>query len=462
MIEELLDLADRLDIPTPRAIEPMPVHYVIDLSLKGEILGITPAYGSDGKSGDLKHGKVMDCPVYFPLKIKEKTSDEIQATGGGGKSVAEAGHGDIREIFCVEIKGTPPRPVCLDKKQHYRHEGWLTRLNEFIEDKRYYDLNISKALRQFIAAKYPLNDSTINRFFSLPDPAKAGSNASSPEEKRKAMDKATKERNAQLKKIANNRFTFRIEGQLLLKNWDFRNWWEKTYADERNRILDVLPEGEDGFSYRTDDGSKRLTPVFPHIPNVPRGGSYCPLASFDKATTRSFGLAKHTLSMSITTAERTSAALKQLLQDENSHCSLGKDLVAIFWAVPLEGSAKPCAHDFTAWLDEPDALQVLNFFHNIHGHSTTAPDTSQFYCAILSSPKSRITVRNWHTDTLDAVTKSAEKYFEAVSLPDILDTDQIKTSTLDNMAWATISKTKKQKNPAFPHSVFRLATDGII
>src|ERR1035438_3797744 len=105
MITELLDLADRLDIPTPRAFEPMPVHYFIDLSEEGEILSITPAYGSTNeKSGEPELGKVMDCPAYFPLKIKSGTSAEIQAKAGGGVSVAEAGHGDVREIFCTEIK----------------------------------------------------------------------------------------------------------------------------------------------------------------------------------------------------------------------------------------------------------------------------------------------------------------------------------------------------------------------
>ena len=326
----------------------------------------------------------------------------------------------------------------------------MKQLNEFIEDESYRNLDISKALQKFVANKHRLTNAKILGFFSLPDPNDISDEALSHEETIKVRDAATKQRTARLKQIANSRFTFRIDGELLIKNQNFRLWWKKSYADKRSQILTVLPKGSDGFSNQNDHGSTRLTPVFPHIPSVPGGGSYCPLASFDKAATRSFGLEKHTLVMSLSTAERVSAALKRLLQDENSRCSLGKDLVAIFWAVPPEEGTKPCPHDFTTWLDKPDALQVRDFFRNMHGHFATAPDIARFYCAILSSPKSRITVRSWHTDTLDAVTKCADKYFGTVSLPDPIQQDQIKTSTLNDLASATIAKQKNQKKKTKP------------
>ena len=489
MIAELLDLADRLDIPTPSAFEPMPVHYFIDLSEEGEILGITPAYGSiNEKSGEPELGKVMDCPAYFALKIKTGSEDEIQAKAGGGVSVAEAGHGDVREIFCTEIKtpkGKAPKIQIIEaptggpgdasepkeaaegeddgagsseleddseseikksKNQHYRHHGWLKQIKGFIEAESYRDLAVSKALRGFIAAKHRLTNSAILDCFALPDPVKAEAGAPTMEEKKNARDNATKGRNAQLKQIAGARFTFRINGQVLLKNREFQKWWKETYAGERETMLKVLPRGSDGFSRRDDEGSARLTPVFPHIPRVPGGGTYCPLASFDKAATQSFGLGKHTLSMSLTTTERAAGALKWLLQDKRSNCSLGKKLVAVFWSVPPAKDARPCPHDFAALLNEPDALQVLDFFHNIHGHTANTPDAAQFYCATLSSPKSRITVRDWHTQTLGRVSASAEAYFKTVSLPDVFRAGDMATSPIGELAAAT-TPPKSQGGP---------------
>lgn len=480
----------------------MPVHYFIDLTSEGEILRITPVHGSTKeKTGGPELGKMMDCPAYFPLKIKNGTEDEIQASAGGGVSVAEAGHGDVREIFCTEIKtpqGKPPEIATIDppiggevdlpetdeevagdndkevppdqdgdsdsgpgkgKNQYYRHNGWLRRIKDFSDS--HPDLGVSKALQGFVDAKYRLSNPAILGHFSLPDPATAGANAATPEERKKAKEVATKGRNAQLKQIAGARFTFRIEGQVLLRNREFQKWWASTYAQERNRILNALPAGGDGFSSRDDEGSRRLTPVFPHIPSVPGGGTYCPLASFDKAATRSFGLEKHTLSMSLTTTERAAAALKWLLQDKRSHCTLGKKLVAVFWAIPPLQGSKPCPHDFAALLNEPDALQVLDFFRNIHGHAATAPNTAHFYCAILSSPKSRITVRSWHTETLERVDECAKAYFDAISLPDVLQAGQKKTSPLGEMAAAIVPpKSKAGPTPPTYSTLLRTALFG--
>jgi len=185
---------------------------------------------------------------------------------------------------------------------------------------------------------------------------------------------------------------------------------------------------------------------------------YCPLASFDKETTRSFGLEKHTLSMSLSTAELSAAALKYLLQDERSHCALGKKLVAIFWAVPPQKDAKPCALDFAAVLNEPDALQVLDFFRNIHGHAAVAPSVGQFYCAILSSPKSRITIRSWHADTLSNVGQHASDYFAAISLPDIFRPGESRASSVGEMATAMVPvKSKSGPAPAAYSSIFHMA-----
>jgi CRISPR-associated protein Cas8c/Csd1 subtype I-C len=493
MIAELLDLADRLEIPTPRAFDPMPVHYFIDLDASGQILAITPAYrGTTEKGGEPELGKEIECPAYFPLAVGP--NGEIQASGGGGKSVAEAGHGDVREIFCTDIKapkGKPPSISLIEppkggngetpqtenevemdgdqqdeseaeddsestskspKNQHYRHAGWLKLINNFIEAEDYRDLPVSKALQKFIAAKPRLTDSTIIGLFSLPDPAKAEAEEQTPDKKKKAKDAASKSRNAKLKQIAGARFTFRVNGELLLKNRDFRMWWDKAYADQRASVLQKLPKAPDGFSARDDEGSSRLTSVFPHIPGIPGGGTYCPLASFDKATTQSFGLGKHTLSMTLTTAERAAGALKWLLRDKGHNCSLGKKLVAVFWAVPSDKNAKLCPHDFATLMNEPDALQVLDFFKNIHGHAATAPSAAQFYCAILSSPKSRITVRGWHTRTLGRVTESAEAYFRTISLPNIFRSGELTASTIGEMAAATVPPKGKSSPPSTVYS----------
>jgi CRISPR-associated protein Csd1 len=483
MISELLDLARRLEIPTPRPFRKLPVHYFIELDGAGNLLGFTPAFGSTKeKTAEPELGKMVDCPVYFPLKLKSPTEPEIQARGGGGKSVAEAGHGDIKEIFCTQIrtpKGKPPviaeipapagkqlidatdgeeiDPDDEDeetetkpgKDQHYRHSGWLDQMSGYIDSANCKGTEPATAIKMFADAKHRLTSDAVLALFNLPEPEKAGAAATGEEEKKKAKAEATKAKNAQLKVISKARFTFRVNGRVLLNDAGFKNWWEQTYAMQRMSILAKLPIGDDGYGSHDDDASQRLTPVFPHIPGVPNGGMYCPMASFDKAATKSFGLGKHTLSLSLKTSEQSAAALIWLLQDSSSHCKLGDKLVAVFWAVPAQHHGKPLPLDFASALNEPDALQVRDFFNNIHGHAAATPASAQFYCAILSSPKSRITVRSWHTETLHAVTQKADAYFHAVSLPNFFRGGASTASTIRELADA-LAPAKGKSGPPPP------------
>ena len=49
MISELLTLADHLELETPMPFERRLVHYFIDLDLKGNVVGISPACGKSWK-----------------------------------------------------------------------------------------------------------------------------------------------------------------------------------------------------------------------------------------------------------------------------------------------------------------------------------------------------------------------------------------------------------------------------
>ena len=127
-------------------------------------------------------------PSLFPLKIKTGTEHQVQASAGGGISVAEAGHGDVREIFCTKIKmpkGKSPKTTIIEpptggqvkvreseeevvgedhddsdsgaengKKQYYRHDGWLKQIRGLIE--AHSEIEVSTALSGFIDAKHRL------------------------------------------------------------------------------------------------------------------------------------------------------------------------------------------------------------------------------------------------------------------------------------------------------------------
>jgi CRISPR-associated protein Csd1 len=470
VIAELLDLSSRLGITTPAPFQKVEIHYLIDLDLSGNPLAITRVCANIDAKGKSTRGKVMECPAYFPLKIKTDSLDEILASAGGGVSVAELGHGDIKEIFRTEIKfpkGKPPQfmeivppangeniepPEEADdeepdadnsgaggnsgKNQYYRHENWLKLINDLIAYSTRHasttgECQRFEALASFFSKNFTLGIPAIMALLETPDPA-------------------SKEYTAKLKQLSTARLTFRTNGHILVNERLLKKWWSIEYGAQRDAILKVLPEGDDGYA-TVDHGSRRLTPVFPHIGGIPNGGMYCPLASFDKATSRSYGLEKNTLSMSLTTAERAGAALSFLLRDQNSQFPIGGKGKAVFWAVPNTEPDKLTAHNFASLLNEPDPLQVLDFFRNIHGQAAASPDHTQFYCAILSSPKSRITVRSWHTTTLDRVTLCAEQYFRAITLPNLFKSNVPTVSTLFDLADAIVPPKGKSGPPPFAY-----------
>ena len=476
MIQALLDLADALLLTTPAPFGKRPIHYFLDLDLDGNLIGISPTCRNTEK-GEERLGKEFECPAFFPLILKE---GEIKANGGGGIAVAELASGDTREVFRTSIilpKGKDPRfehlepPASSDesepdpnddideddseaenaktkKNQFYRHAKWKRLHKQLFKGIRASGkLNRHHwSLWKFIVRAKHLDSVDYLRLLTLPDQEQAaGETAEDLEKERKRLKQA---RNRALKDLGSSQFAFRVAGKIMLKDPAMIDWWRDEYVRLRMEIAVQLQPGDDGYSFpklELVQATKRLTPVFPNIKGVPKSGTWCPLASFDKAPFKSYGLGKMTAPVCLETAERVSGALNFLLKHPQHHYKLG-NAVAIFWAIRPSGRNEPL--NFCDLLDgenNPDPLEVLDFLKNIHGHAAEPPNESRFFCALLSSPKSRVTVRSWHTDTLQKVTSRSRDYFETVTLPTVWG--DRKTSSLTDLANSTIADSSKGGPP---------------
>jgi CRISPR-associated protein Cas8c/Csd1 subtype I-C len=482
MIQALLDLADALLLKTPSPFGKRPIHYFLDLDLDGNLIGISPTCRITEK-GEERLGKEFECPVFFPLVLID---GEVKANGGGGISVAELATGDTMEVFRTRVvfpKGKDPsfkrvKPSASNddgepepdedvddddseaestdtkKDQFKRHANWKNlhkRLFKGIRTRG--ELNRHHwSLWKFIVRAKHLDSAEYLRLVTLPDPKRASGGM--PEELEKERKKLKQSRNRALKDLGKAQFAFRVAGKIMLRDSAIVDWWRDEYAKLRNAIAEKLPTGDDGYRFPKSElveTTKRLTPVFPNIKGVPKSGPWCPLASFDKAPFKSYGLAKITAPVCLETAERVAGALNSVLNHPQQHYRLG-NTVAVFWAVRSSGLAEPL--DFCDLLDgekNPDPLEVLNFLKNIHGHAAESPGEARFHCALLSSPKSRVTVRSWHTDTLPKVTARSRDYFETVSLPTVWG--DRRTSSITELAEGTMAKSsddrrdKKKKPP---------------
>jgi CRISPR-associated protein Csd1 len=285
-------------------------------------------------------------------------------------------------------------------------------------------------------------------YFYLPDPEREAQSGATDDERKKLRDKAEKARNAMLKRIGDPsiRFAFRVLGSVMLKDSEMTTTQRNYYGWQRRKVVNWLLregyEGSDAYCVNRTFSAPAgcLTPVFPHIAGVPvlSGGpnNWCPLASFDKAPFKSYGLGSRTLPMRLETAERTAAALNYLLRHSDHHLRLGK-VAAVFWAVTDAGRVAPL--DFITFMEKPDALEVRQFFQNVWGHAAAPPQSGKFYCALLSSPKARITVRAWHSGFLPEVSANVERHFNTVAMPDLSHGGELKASTLAEMAAVTVS-----------------------
>ncbi len=431
MIDELLDLSRRLNVSGSEGFASRVVHWLIDLDAQGRFVGLSPTVRASQRSGkelEEEQGKVFDVPVYYFATANKK--GEVTATAGGGKAVAELGVGNVAEVFGVVIeskRGEALRIEKLPEKDFYKHGNFLDlhcRLAEANPDN-----NTIQAAWRFLSA-----GPTVPR------------------------DQLTE---AQLKKLGSQQLSFRVASRLLLADGDLRRWWENEFSCRRSEVLALLPDGRDLFPHTLDDNcSGKLASVFPHIAGVPGGGGWCPLASFDKAPTKSFGLGDNTLPMRLETAERTSAALNWLLKDDSSHFRLG-DMVAAFWAVSVGTlNDRPEATGFAELMAEPDPLEVREFLAGSWGTQQRAIEDVRFHAALFSSPQSRITVRSWHVDTLGNAKRHLSKWFEAIGLTEPL-TYETTFVSISQLAACTVRKSKETRpRPATYRTLFEAAMFG--
>lgn len=423
MITELLQLYERIqsEINTDEPFARRRIHWTIDLDKHGEVISVSPTVSrnTDGK-GKTKEvlGKEYRCPAAFFLKLK---NSKVVAAAGGGNIPPELMSGKPLQIFGEEPVIKKDRQGKVVEKKVKKAETGTPKSNH----QAFLDLH-----DLFLTSLPPAQTQeaewiALRKFFEkgqgIPFNAFSDQN----------LSQLTKDQ----------RFSFRVNGRLLLHHPQATGWWQEEIKNQRESVRQWLPQGRDPFDTSRDDSV--LSVRFPHIQGVPNGGGYCPIASFDKAPMQSFGLGEITMPLGLETAEKMSAALNWLLIDETSHKRMG-DAVVVFWAVDENATnLPPQSLSFGDLLSEADPLQVREFLNNAWGGYAQFPETSKFYAAVLSSPQSRITIRSWHTETLPQAIVHFRRWLRLTSLPNQWG-DNVPTA-IGQLAACTAQKGKNSK-----------------
>ena len=429
MIEELLRLSECDGVLDEQGFSRRPIHWLIDLDDKGKFLGFSPTVISNRHDGRKQlqveevRGKQYSRPAFFFMRVDKKS--EVIATAGGGKAVAELGCGSLVEVFGCQIKadaegkGPTVKVLSSDDKEFSKHQQFVE-LHRLMAEK-HGDVRSLAAVADYLSRPSCFHDEN----FSDQD----------------------------LRRIAKEEISFRVCGRPITADPKVRQLWSEEYAESRRGVVAKLPRGNGMFASSAGPDSV-LTPVFPHISGLPGGGGWCPLNSFDKAPSQSYGRGSFTVAMPLGVAERASGALNYLLRTPETRMPLG-ETVAVFWAVPLDPAKRQLSDTgFLAALTASDPLEVRDFFRGIWGagvHDGISVD--RFYCALLSSPQSRVTVRTWHTDTLPVIRKNISHWLRAAGaeLPiwdgSTYQKADYSTVSISELAAVTVRKSK-DSNPS--------------
>jgi CRISPR-associated protein Csd1 len=431
MIQELLDLSQRLNLTGRQAFGMRPVHWIIELDAEGRLLGVVPTVTSTrpkSRKREQQPGTEMECPLAFFATVRPHG---VIATGGGGNAVTELGAGNIGEIFGISIEarsGDSPRATLLPEDDVYRHTDFLDLHRQLAESAP--GNQIIQAVWRFLSTHvaFPIGEFAVS----------------------------------QLNILAGQQFSFRVAGRLLLQDRDLRRWWKREFARRRADAVEFMSPGRDLFPHAAGDPCTGvLTPVFPGISGIPGSGARCPLASFARAPFRSFGLGRGTLPMRLETAERSGAALNWLLRNASSHLQLG-NTVAVFWATSTrDSSLPPQAVGFAELMAEPDPLQVRKFLMGAWGRQPCDVEEGRFYAAVLSSPQARISVRAWHVETLSRVRQNLQRWFASIAVPDPFGPGDVYPSIAELAACTVRNRQESLPLPGTYAALFESALLGI-
>jgi CRISPR-associated protein Csd1 len=414
MISELIRIADLNGITGWEAVRRRPIHWFIDLDDEGRVWCVSPTTKvvERAKTNERKEvrGKEFQASANYHMQwayVKSKKRHEIQSVGTNQHNwLPDFLTGPVDEIFNDGVDGG-------NKFRHKRKQSWQLVFKAHSENPENKSI---RAIWLFLKSR--------PKFISLPLPTQARQN----------LDWFRKRQNQEGETLS-----FRVSGRISVADSKLRSWWAAQVQKQRAEVSKNLTIGRD--AYEPGEG-----PIAEYFPTV---FTSVPFASFGSATFKSYGLGSQTATMRIETAEKLAAGLNWLLFREDSSLRLA-DETAVFWTVAesqAEGKARASAVPFVQLLEKGDPLAVRDFLRGIWGGRPVQVDSGRFYAATFCpAGKGRFSVRSWHTDTLPHAQKNLRDWFNALSTG---STDE-GTSTLNQLAEATIPKAKGQKTKPAP------------
>jgi CRISPR-associated protein Csd1 len=258
-------------------------------------------------------------------------------------------------------------------------------------------------------------------------------------------------------KFKADNFTFQVNGEFLFENEILREFWRKTFDEEKSSS-----EGESQNGICLVSGERDVAISASHLPKisgvpgtVATGAS---LISFDKDSFCSYGIGKsYNSPVSFAAVEGYTNALNYLVSNQKHRLRVGETTLC-FWA---RKSDEPT--DWIATLfDSPDEKTLDSFMKAPFRGEEFLPElkTDDFYSVTLGGNAGRVVVRNWmHISVAEAI-ENFDKWFEDLKIVPMRnhDNDKIPPFNLFLLARSTV-RDAKDLRAEVPTQLYRAALE---
>ena len=251
-----------------------------------------------------------------------------------------------------------------------------------------------------------------------------------------------------------DRFSFEVEGRLLLYEDPVQRYWREQFEQERRDQTEgterglCIVTGERGAQIAQTHGVK-----VKRVPGAsPMGAS---IVSFDKPAFTSYGFKKSlNAPTSIRAAEGYASALNRMLGLENHSIRLSQAAVCCFWT--RDGTdTGPIA----GILNEEDPIEVRKFLRSPWAGLSREARADRFYAATFAGNSGRVVVRHWTDAALESVIENLRRWFQDLELePLFRPSEKMPALALSELAGATV-RDKKDLKADVVSQLFRAALE---
>lgn len=259
-------------------------------------------------------------------------------------------------------------------------------------------------------------------------------------------------------KMKADNFTFQVNGEYLFDNEELRDFWRKTFDEEK-----TSSEGESEKGICLVSGETDVAISASHLPKISgvlgTVATGAALVSFDKDSFCSYGIGKsYNSPVSFAAVEGYTNALNYLVSNQKHRLRVG-DTTLCFWARKSDEATDM----FAMLFKQPDDKTLENFLKApFRGDDyLTEIKTDDFYSVTLGGNAGRVVVRNWMQMTVADAVKNFDKWFEDLRIVPMRnhENDKIPPFNLFMLARSTVREAKDLRAEV-PTQLYRAALEG--